>query len=176
MTEKKALIFCSASYNIDPKYNQAAREFVRAACLHGYTIVSGGTVKGTMGVVGDAVAEFGGRHIGIIPRFMEKLVHPSLDEVIWTDTMSERKVRMLADAAIAVTLPGGAGTLDEFFEAMTLAKLGYFDGRLVVYNIDGFYEPLKHILDHFVEAGTLDSKDRDLVEFPETLDEIISCL
>ena len=86
--ERKIVIFCSASYEIDPKFNQAAREVVRAACSLGYTIVSGGAVKGTMGVVSDEAAAAGGRHIGILPRFMAGLEHPSLSETVWTDTMS----------------------------------------------------------------------------------------
>lgn len=70
--ERKVVIYCSASYDIDQKYNQAAREVTRAACSLGYTIVSGGAIKGTMGAVADEVARCGGRHIGVLPRFMEQ--------------------------------------------------------------------------------------------------------
>ena len=117
--ERKIVFFCSASFDIDEKYkyNQAAREATRAACSLGYTVVSGGTVKGTMGVVADEVVRCGGRHVGIIPRFMEDVVYPSLDETVWTDTMAERKELMREGTCVAVALPGGIGTLDELIEA-----------------------------------------------------------
>ena len=88
---KKIAVFCSASFNIDPKYNKVAREFVRAASLRGYGVVSGGTIKGTMGEISDELRLCGGYHLGVIPRFMEQYVYPDLSEVIWTDTMAQRK-------------------------------------------------------------------------------------
>lgn len=80
--ERKVVIYCSASYDIDQKYNQAAREVTRAACSLGYTIVSGGAIKGTMGAVADEVARCGGRHIGVLPRFMDPLY--GTVQVPWT--------------------------------------------------------------------------------------------
>lgn len=176
MKEKKAVIFCSASKDIDPKFNQAARQVVRAACLRGYTIVSGGTIKGTMKVVADAVVECGGRHVGIVPRFMEPLAYPKLDELVWTDRMSERKDAMREGTSLAIALPGGIGTLDELFETLTLAKLGKYDGRIVAFNMDGFYDTLKALLDHFVATGMCLQCDRDLIAFPETIEELESLL
>ena len=82
----KIAVYCSASYDIDPKFNKVAREFVRAASLRGYRIVSGGTIKGTMGEISDELKSCGGYHLGVVPRFMEKLAYPELSEIIWTDT------------------------------------------------------------------------------------------
>ena len=169
MNGKSALFFCSGSFDIDPKYNQAAREIVRAACLHGYDIVSGGTTKGTMKVVVDTARECGARAIGVLPRFMVNVAHPDLDEVIWTDSMSERKDKMRENASLAVALPGGAGTMDEFFDTLTLKKLGQYDGRLIVVNIDGFYDKLRELLGHFVETGMLDGGSMELVEFADSV-------
>ena len=87
----KIAVYCSASFEIDPKFNKVAREFVRAASLHGYGIVTGGTIKGTMGEVSDELRDCGGYHLGVIPRFMEQSVYPELAEVIWTDTMAASK-------------------------------------------------------------------------------------
>ena len=87
----KIAVFCSASFEIDPIYNKVAREFVRAASLRGYGIVTGGTIKGTMGEVSDELKNMGGYHLGVIPRFMKEYVYPELTEVRWTDTMAERK-------------------------------------------------------------------------------------
>ena len=79
--EKKLVIFCSASAGIDQKYNTAAEQFVRSIAGK-YTVVSGGTVKGTMGVVSRTVSECGGKHIGIIPKFMDEFVYDGLSEVV----------------------------------------------------------------------------------------------
>lgn len=172
MSEKRAVIYCSASYTIDPKYNQAAREVVRAACLRGYEIVSGGTVKGTMGVVSEEVKACGGYHRGIIPRFMKDVASPGLDEQVWTDTMSERKEKMREGTCIAIALPGGIGTLDELAETLVLSKLGQYPGKVAALNIDGFYNPLKDLLDHFVWTKMLETEDRARIFFPETVQEL----
>ena len=110
--ERKIVIFCSASNDIDPRFNQAARNLVRAACSLGYAIVSGGTVKGTMKVVADEVVACGGTHIGILPRFMTEYHYPALTRTIWTETMAERKEKMREGTNAAIALPGGIGTLD----------------------------------------------------------------
>lgn len=172
MSDKKAVFFCSATNGIDPKYNQAARTIVRAACLRGYGIVSGGTVKGTMGHVCDEASRNGAEVIGVVPRFMKGLEHPALTSCIWTDKMSERKDAMREGACLAVALPGGIGTLDELAETYCLAKMGIYSGRVVAFNMDGFFEPFKAQLDVFVEKGMLDRASRSLVAFPQTLEEL----
>ncbi|MDD6253993.1 MAG: TIGR00730 family Rossman fold protein [Candidatus Cryptobacteroides sp.] len=170
--EKKLAIFCSASYDIDPEYNTAAAEFTRRACAKGYVIVSGGTVKGTMGVVADAVRDCGGTHIGILPRFMEEFTYPALSSLVWTDTMSERKERMREGTSAVVALPGGIGTLDELVETLTLAKLGKYDGRIFALNIGGFYDKFIELLDYYVSTGMLDQNSRNLISFPTTVGEL----
>lgn len=112
--DRKVVIFCSSSQSgIDPKYDSAAKELVRALVERDYTVVSGGTRKGTMGVVSDEVVAAGGRHVGVIPRFMESVVAHELTETVWVDTMSERKEKMREGTCAAVALPGGVGTLEE---------------------------------------------------------------
>jgi len=172
----RIVIYCSASQEIDEIFNQAARDATRAACSLGYTIVSGGTVKGTMGVVADEVVRCGGRHIGVLPRFMAGVVYPALSETVWTDTMSGRKEKMREGTCAALALPGGIGTLDELVETLTLAKLGLYEGKIIALNINGFYEPLKSLLDHYVSTGMLDKPSRDLISFPETVDELEAIL
>ena len=117
---KKIAVFCSASFNIDKKYNVVAREFVRKAASRGYGVVTGGTIKGTMGEVSDELFSCGGYHLGVIPRFMEQYVYPDLSEVIWTDTMAERKTLLREGTCAVVALPGGIGTLDELIETFAL--------------------------------------------------------
>ena len=173
---KRLLFFCSASNGIDPKFNQAARKIVRAACLRGYEIVSGGTVKGTMGVIGEEAAACGAAHIGVIPKFMEPLVCPTLTQVCWADTMSERKEKMREGISMAIALPGGIGTLDELIETYVLVKLHRLDVKVAALNIDGFYEPLKQLLDHYVKTNMMTQEDRNLILFPETVEELITLI
>lgn len=174
--EKKIVVFCSASNNIDNKYNIVAEDFVRRAVSFGYTIVSGGTVKGTMGVVSRTIRECGGRHIGVIPRFMNEFVFHDVTEVIWTDTMSERKERMREGTCAAVALPGGIGTLDEIVETLSLAKLHRYCGKIFALNSDGFYDKFRELLDFYVETNMLDKNSRNLIKFPSSVDELVAML
>ena len=172
----KIAVYCSASFNIDPEYNKVAREFVRAASLCGYGIVSGGTVKGTMGEIADEIASCGGYHLGVIPRFMEQYLHPRLSEVIWTDTMAERKTYLRKDTCAVVALPGGIGTLDEVIECFALLHLKQYDGRIFLLNHKGFYEPLRKLLRHYVDTGMLKEETMDMVNFADTPTQLLEML
>ncbi len=172
----KIAVFCSASYEIDPKYNKVAREFVRAASLCGYGIVSGGTVKGTMGEISDELASCGGWHLGVIPKFMAQYVYPDLTEVIWTETMAERKTLLRKDTCAVVALPGGIGTLDEVIETFALLHLKQYDGRIFLLNHDGFYEPLRALLNHYVQTRMLSQATLDMVMFADTPEELVAML
>ena len=176
MPDKRAVIYCSASLDIDPAYNEAARQIVRAACLAGYDIVSGGSWRGTMGHICDEALQHGVKVIGVLPRFMQGLEHPGRTEYIWTDMMSERTDAMREGTCLAIALPGGIGTLDEVAETYCLAKLGRYPGRVIVFNMDGFYEPLRQQLDLYVEKGMLDPVSRGLIQFPDTVESLIGLL
>lgn len=173
---EKIAVFCSASSKIDEKYNVVAREFVRKAASRGYGIVTGGTVKGTMGVVSDELYKCGGYHLGVIPRFMEQYVYPYLSEVIWTDTMSERKVLLRKDTSAVVALPGGIGTLDELIETFALIHLKQYFGKILVLDYEGFYEPLKALLRHYVSTGMLCEETMARIRFAQTPDELLDML
>ena len=172
----KIAVFCSASFEIDPKFNKVAREFVRAASLHGYGIVTGGTVKGTMGEVSDELHSCGGYHLGVIPRFMEQYVYPDLLEVIWTDTMSERKTLLRKDTCAVVALPGGVGTLDEVIEVLALVHLKQYFGKIFLLNHEGFYEPLRQLLQHYVDTKMMSEATMAKVIFASDPQEIIDKL
>lgn len=172
MAAKRAVFFCSASSGIDPKYNQAAQNVVRAACLAGYTIVSGGSWRGTMGAVCDAAYECGAPNEGVLPEFMPGLEYARLTRLEWAPDMASRKALMRKDADFAIALPGGIGTMDEMFETATLKKLGQFHGRVIIYNAFGFYEPLKALIAHFVKEGTLPAEDAAAMEFIDSEKEM----
>ena len=176
MTERKAVVFCSASGDIDPKYNEAAREVVRALHSYGWTLVSGGSWRGTMGVIADEMKRLGGKHVGVLPRFMAGLEYDGLTEIHWSDTMADRKERMRQGTDVAIALPGGIGTLDELIETHVLAKLGRYGGKVYALNVDGFFDPFKALLDHYVATGMLEPRDRALLVFVDTPAELAEYL
>jgi uncharacterized protein (TIGR00730 family) len=173
---KKIAVFCSASFEIESKYNKVAREFVRAASLRGYGVVSGGTIKGTMGEISDELVECGGYHKGVIPRFMEQYVYLQLSELVWTETMAERKTLMREGTSAVVALPGGVGTLDELIETVALVHLKKYDGKVAVLNHEGFYEPLRNLLDHYLETRMMPLSTREKVIFADTVEELLEML
>ena len=167
------VIFCASSNLIDPKYNEAARKLVRGLHAKGYGIVSGGGDRGTMGAITDESIRVGGRHVAVLPRFMAGLERKGVSEVIWTDTMSQRKDRMRENTVAAIALPGGIGTMDELMETHTLRKLHKYEGPIYALNLDGYYEPLKSLFAHFVATGMTAQADIDLVAFPETVEQLL---
>ena len=124
----------------------------------------------------DEASQCGAEVIGVLPRFMKGLEHPALTECIWTDTMSQRKEAMRAGTSLAIALPGGIGTLDELAETYCLAKMGLYGGRVVAFDMEGFYEPLKRQLDGFVRAGMLSEDALGLISFPVTVEEVEALL
>ena len=124
-----------------------------------------------MGHVCDEALSHGVRVIGVLPRFMKGFETPRLTECLWTERMSERKDLMREGTTLAIALPGGIGTLDEVAETYCLAKLGRYPGRVVVFNMDGFYDPFKLQLDRYVERGMMDAVSRAMIHFPETVAE-----
>ena len=133
-------------------------------------------MKGTMGEVSDELHTIGGYHKGVIPRFMKQYVYPDLSELVWTDTMAERKTALREDTVAVVALPGGTGTLDELIETVALVHLKQYFGKITVLNHDGFYEPLKALLDHYVAAGMMTKETRGKVLFADTAEQLLEML
>lgn len=171
--EKRVAIFCASSSRIDPAYGQAARALVRGLHALGWTVVSGGGERGTMGEITDESFRCGGRHVGVLPRFMAGWESPRLSEVIWTDTMALRKEKMREGTQAVIALPGGTGTLDELVETQVLRHLGRYEGRIFALNINGYYNPYKALLDHYVREGMLLETSRDHLVFASTVEELL---
>ena len=161
---EKIVIYCSASKSVAQEFNNCAAAVVEGLCKKGYGIVSGGTFLGTMGVVSDTVAACGGYHKGVLPEFMVNNAYKGLSGTVWTGTMAERKEEMRRDTVAAIAFPGGIGTLDELIETLVLKKLAKYDGRVILLNIGGFFNPLLDLLDHYVNTGMMTAQDRALIE------------
>ena len=170
----KLCIFCSANNGIDPDFFKSAENLGAWAAKNGHSIVFGGHDAGLMHAVSKAAKEAGGQVIGVVPRKIEEMgrTSPYLDVHIPTEDLTDRK-QLMADMSDAfIVLPGGIGTLDELIETLTLAKLDIYKGQVIALNIDGFFNPLIALLDHYVETGMLDSRSRSLISFPQSVAEL----
>ena len=145
-------VYCASSDQIDPVYRQAAFDLGAMIADAGYTTVYGGGGAGLMGAVADGALSRGGRVIGIIPRFMTEVEwqHPGIADLEIVEDMRERKHRLLTGSDAVVALPGGCGTLEELFEAITLKRLGIYFNPIVLLNIRDFYAPLQAFMQQVV--------------------------
>lgn len=145
-------VYCASSRNPDPVYRAAAFELGAMFAEAGHTMVYGGGSVGSMGAIADGALSKGGDIIGIMPQFMHRLEwgHPALTQLQLVDDMAERKRRLLADSDAVVALPGGCGTLDELFEAITLKRLGLYLSPIILLDTNGFYAPLDDFMAHVI--------------------------
>ena len=150
---KAICVICGSNAGRDPRYAAAARELGHELASRGLTLVYGGAGVGLMGEVADAVLGAGGKAIGIITAPLAEKVGHTKVQVETVETLHERKQRFseLADAYVA--LPGGFGTLDELFEAITWNQLGIHERPTGLLNVAGFYDPLVAFLHHVSEQG-----------------------
>jgi uncharacterized protein (TIGR00730 family) len=107
---------------------------------------------------------------------MEQYVYPELSEVKWTETMAERKTLLREGTCAVVALPGGIGTLDELIETFALIHLKQYFGKIMVLDHNGFYEPLKALLEHYVAKGMLSTETMSKMHFARTADELLDLL
>ncbi|MFO8231215.1 MAG: TIGR00730 family Rossman fold protein [Longimonas sp.] len=138
-------VYCSSSPQIDDGFTPVAQTLGTGLARRDHTLIYGGGTSGLMGVVARAVREGGGSVVGVIPnklKSIEGVARDTADELIVTDTMSERKRIMYLRSDAFVVLPGGFGTLEEFLEVLTLRQLAYHERPVVIVNHDGFYDPL----------------------------------
>ncbi len=169
-------VFCGSSVGARPQYLEAARGFAREAVAEGVTLVYGGGKVGLMGVVADAALQAGGRVVGVMTRALEgrEIAHDGLSEMHIVETMHERKAKMaeLADAFVA--LPGGAGTLEEICEQWTWAQLGIHRKPCGFLNVQGYYDPLRSLIEHMALEGFVRSEHRAMLRFEDTASQLIA--
>ncbi len=137
-------VYCSSSSHVDGRYFAAAERVGALIAQRIGTLVFGGNDVGMMKTVADATKRAGGRVVGVTPKLMDEkgISYAAADELVVTDTMRQRKQLMEDRADGFVALPGGFGTLEEFFEILTHKQLGYHHKPIVLLNTDGFYAPL----------------------------------
>jgi uncharacterized protein (TIGR00730 family) len=159
---ERICVFCGSSPGASPTFVEAGRRFGSELARRKLGLVYGGGRLGVMGAVADAVLAAGGHATGVMPRglFAREVVHPGLSDLREVDSLHQRKTLMcdLADAFVA--LPGGIGTMDEWFEAWTWAQLGIHRKPLALLNVGGYFDLLLDFVDQMVRRGFLPAADR----------------
>ncbi len=146
-------IYGASSNEIDPKYISAVENLGELMAKRGHTLVYGGGAGGLMGAAARGVHRCGGKIIGVAPSFfkVDGMLYDKCTELIYTDTMRERK-QIMEDSSEAYTMvPGGIGTFDEFFEILTLKQLGRHNKPIAILNIDGYYNSIFSMVEHAIE-------------------------
>jgi hypothetical protein len=171
-------VYCGSSGRVAALYREAASELGASLAAAGIEIVFGGGRVGLMGLLADAALAAGGRVTGIIPRHLRdaELAHPGLGELVIVESMHERK-RLMAERADAfAVLPGGIGTLDETFEILSWKQLGLHDKPILVADVDGYWAPLRALLDHLVAGGFAAPRTRGLLQIVPSVAALMAAL
>jgi len=162
---KAICVFCGANFNGDLLLKKAIEQLAEVMVSHNIDLVFGGGKVGVMGILADAVLNNGGKAIGVMPQFLldKEVGHPGLTELHIVENMHQRKQLMndLCDGIIM--LPGGFGTLEEFFEVLTWLQLGLHNHPVGILNVNGFYDLLLQQMDLMVEQRFLKPANRKLV-------------
>lgn len=171
---RRIAVYCGSSDAVEPKYKDLARGFGRLLAARGHELVYGGGRTGLMGAVADGALEGGGRVTGVIPTRIRdhEVAHLGLSELVIVDGMHARKQIMCGLSDAFVALPGGYGTLDELFEAVTWTQLGYHDKPCALLDPFGYFDGLVQFLDHALSEGFLRRTTRSILlheREPETL-------
>ena len=162
---RKICVFTGSRYGSRAEYAEAAKTLGRELVVRGYGLVYGGGKVGLMNAIADTVLELNGHVTGVIPNSLvsKEVAHLGLSDLRIVDSMHERKALMaeLSDGFIA--MPGGIGTMEEFFEVLSWAQLGLHEKPCALLNVAGYYDPLIQFLDHAVEQDFIKPKHRALL-------------
>lgn len=172
----KLAVFCGSNNGYSEVYKQSAENMADVLSSNGITLVYGGSKSGLMGIIANRMLKNGSNVIGVIPKSLvdTEKAHDGLTELHVVNSMYERKILMCKLSDGFILLPGGSGSLDEFFEMFTLVQLGYHKKPCCVLNASGYYDYLLQFLDYAVNQGFLRSKDRNALivnQYPDTLIE-----
>lgn len=171
-------VFCGSHPGRDPRYAAEARRFGELLAKHDIGLVYGGGAVGLMGAVADGALAHGGRVVGVIPTFLlrAEVGHERLSELIVVETMHERKMTMFERADAFVVLPGGIGTLEELFEVLSWRTLALHAKPMVVIEADGYWDPLKDLIERCVSHGFARPALKDHIRFVDAVEEVLPAL
>lgn len=172
---KSITVFCGSSFGSDDIYKEQTFLLGQTLAKQDIQLIYGGSETGLMGTVANGVLSENGKVIGVLPHFLQtkEIAHKNLTALIIVETMHERKTKMndLCDGVIV--LPGGYGTLEEFFEMITWAQLGLHKKPIGILNIDGFYNDLIQLIQNMVDKGFLKQVNKDMLLVSENIDDLL---
>jgi uncharacterized protein (TIGR00730 family) len=176
--ERVVCVYCASSRACHPDYHAAAYRLGELLAEDGCSIVYGGGAVGSMGAVANGALSKKGRVVGVIPKFMVELEweHPGLTELLHVEDMRTRKHLMLSQSHAVVALPGGTGTLEELFEAMTLKRLGLYRNPIILVNTRGFYDPLIQLMADAVTERFMGEQHAQLWQVVNHPEEVVPAL
>ncbi len=167
-------VFCGSNFGKNENFEKVARELGREIALRGDRLVYGGGKRGLMGVVARSALDSGGEVIGVMPHILieKELALDGLTEFIKVKDMSERKLSMIEKSDAFVLLPGGIGSLEEFFDVYSASQLSTHTSPIVIFNIDSYYDPVTEMINNVVEEGFAPEIDKNLFIVVEDASEM----
>ncbi|WP_300072622.1 TIGR00730 family Rossman fold protein [uncultured Ruegeria sp.] len=168
-------VFCGSASGSHHNYHSEAIAIGDAIARAGHMLVYGGGRVGLMGAVADGCLDAGGRVVGVMPQALvdREIAHTGLTEMIISADMHERKAKMAERADAFVVLPGGSGTLEEFFEQWTWAQIGYHQKPIGLLNLNGYFDPLLAMIDQMVDAGFLSEAHREMLSHAPLINDLL---
>ena len=171
-------VYLGANEGREPALKTAVCELGTWIGEHGHTLVYGGSRVGLMGAVAASTLAAGGKVIGVEPRFFieQELQLDGLTELIVTEDMTDRKTKMIELGDAFIAFPGGTGTLEEIAEVMSAVSLGHLDAPCILYNLGGYYNDLKALLEHMIDKGLSSPQRQQGIYFADNLHQIASII
>ncbi|MBE4950936.1 LOG family protein [Chryseobacterium culicis] len=172
---KSITVFCGSSFGTDKIYEEQAFLLGQTLAKQNIQLVYGGSETGLMGTVANGALSENGTVTGVLPQFLQtkEIAHKNLTELIIVETMHERKTKMNELCDGVIVLPGGYGTLEEFFEMITWAQLGLHKKPIGILNTDGFYDDLIQLIQTMVDKGFLKQINKDMVLINKNIDDLL---
>ena len=167
-------VYLGANEGNNPSLKRAVKELGTWIGKSGNALIYGGSKSGLMGALADSVLSAGGNVTGVEPNFFieNEFQHDGLTKLIVTKDMSERKNKMIELGEVFIAFPGGTGTLEEIAEVMSKVSLKHLDAPCILYNLNGYYDDLKALLNHMIEKGLSSDERQEGIYFAHNLDDI----
>lgn len=171
-------LYGASSTSVDAAYVEVTERLGELLAEEGHALIYGGGGAGLMGAAARGMKRRGGRVVGVVPSFLkvDGVLYERCDEMVFTDTMRERKQIMEERAEAFIVTPGGIGTYEEFFEIYTLKQLGRHNKPIVIFNINGYYDALLAMLQHTVEERFMREASLGLYSVAETPEQVLAQL
>lgn len=167
-------VYLGSQMGNNPIYQKMAEETGKLFGAHHHTLVYGGSCVGTMYILAKAAHDGGARVIGVMPRFMVEKERNAdfLDTLLVTETMAERREKMISLSQGFIALPGGPGTLDEVSEVISNMRLGLMDANVVIMNVNGYYDALKKQFEQMIQEGFYSEEEMKKIVFVDAVSKL----